>query len=68
MKIHFQILSAFCSIFLVSEVHSISNYEILKICRKERVEKECVKRLKLNRELLNQGKPIRIPVLKYKVK
>tara|TARA_Y100000589_G_C26699917_1_gene445272 strand:- start:66 stop:269 length:204 start_codon:yes stop_codon:yes gene_type:complete len=46
----------------------ISNYEILKTCRKQRREKACVKRLKINRDLLKRGKPIEIPVYPYKLK
>tara|TARA_Y100000589_G_scaffold108730_1_gene103374 strand:- start:388 stop:597 length:210 start_codon:yes stop_codon:yes gene_type:complete len=46
----------------------ISNYEILRICRKERKEKACIKRLKLNRDLLEAGKPIEIPVIPYRNK
>ena len=47
---------------------AISNYEIIRICRKQRNEKECKKKLKLNRDLLNKGKPIEIPVYNYKRK
>ena len=50
------------------ENYSISNSQILKICARERREKLCIKRLKLNRELLNEGNPIEIPVYPYKPK
>ena len=61
------------SLILISSVlglesYSISNSQILKICRTKRREKECIKRLKLNRELIYRGKPIEIPVYPYKVK
>ncbi len=48
------------------ETYSISNSQILKICRTKRREKACIKRLKLNRELIFKGKPIEIPVYPYK--
>ena len=50
------------------ETLSISNYEILKICRSQRMQKRCIKRLKINRELINKGKPIEIQVIPYKAK
>ena len=53
---------------LVLENNAISNLQISRICRKERKEKACLKRLKLNRELLDNGKPIEIPVYPYKSK
>ena len=53
---------------LVLEINAISNLQISRICRKERKEKACLKRLKLNRELLDNGKPIEIPVYPYKSK
>ena len=62
----FSIIST--SLFISFESYSISNTQILKICRGKRREKACIKRLKLNRELLYQGKPIEIPVYPYKSK
>ena len=50
------------------ENYSISNSQILRICARERREKLCIKRLKLNRELIKEGKPIEIPVYPYKFK
>tara|TARA_Y100000589_G_scaffold318556_1_gene346145 strand:+ start:503 stop:712 length:210 start_codon:yes stop_codon:yes gene_type:complete len=47
---------------------AISNYQIFRICRVKKREKECIKRLKLIRELINQGKPIEVPVFPYKAK
>ena len=47
-------------------VFSITNFEINKICRRERPQNECIKRLRLNRDLIKKGKPIKIPVKKYK--
>ena len=56
------------SLVLALETYSISNYQIFKICTRKRREKACIKRLKLNRELIYQGKPIEIPVYPYKPK
>ena len=50
------------------ETHSISNSQIVKICSKKRKEKACIKRLKINRQLIYEGKPIEIPVYPYKSK
>jgi len=53
MKLFFKgFLLVLLSSVLVLENHAISNLQISRICRKERKEKACLKRLKLNRELL----------------
>ena len=69
MKLFFKISSLiFLTLVFSLETYSISNSQILKICARKRKEKACIKRLKLNRELINQGKPIEIPVYPYKTK
>ena len=69
MKLFFKgFLLVLLSSVLVLENNAISNLQISRICRKERKEKACLKRLKLNRELLDKGKPIEIPVYPYKSK
>ena len=69
MKLLFKgFLLVLLSSVLVLENNAISNLQISRICRKERKEKACLKRLKLNRELLDNGKPIEIPVYPYKSK
>ena len=69
MNLFFKVLSfILLSSALPLETYSISNSQIYKICTKERKEKACIKRLKLNRELIYQGKPIEIPVYPYKSK
>ncbi len=69
MKLFFKgFLLVLLSSVLVLENNAISNLQISRICRKERKEKACLKRLKLNRELLDNGKPIEIPVYPYKSK
>ena len=69
MKLSFKVFSLiFLSLLIALESYSISNSQILKICTKRRREKACIKRLKLNRELIYKGKPIEIPVYPYKSK
>jgi len=64
-KVFFLVLLS--SLFAL-DAYSISNSQIIKICSRKRREKACIKRLKLNRELLIKGKPIEIPVYPYKSK
>ena len=69
MKLFFKVFSfIFLSFLLALETYSISNSQIFKICARKRREKECIKRLKLNRQLIYEGKPIEIPVYPYKSK
>ena len=69
MKLFFKVFSLILvSSLLVLESHSISNSQISRFCSKKRKEKACIKRLKLNRELIFKGKPIEIPVYPYKSK
>ena len=69
MKLFLKVFSLILLSLLVSlETYSITNYQILKICTKKRREKACIKKLKLNREFIQRGKPIEIPVYPYKSK
>ena len=69
MKLLFKLFSLLLlSLLLPLETYSISNYQIFKICKRKRKEKTCIKRLKLKRELIYDGKPIEIPVYPYKSK
>ena len=69
MKLFLKVFSLILlSLIFGLETYSISNSQIFRICSKKRREKACIKRLKLNRELLNRGKPIKIPVYPYKSK
>ena len=69
MKLFLRVFSfiLLSSVFTL-ETYSISNSQIFKICSRKRREKACIKRLKLNRELIYKGKPIEIPVYPYKSK
>ncbi len=69
MKLFFRVFSLILlSLLFTLETYSISNSQILRICSRKRREKACIKRLKSNRELINEGKPIEIPVYPYKSK
>ena len=69
MKLFLKVFSLiFLSLALTLETYSITNSQILKLCAKKRRENLCIKRLKLNRELIKEGKPIEIPVYPYKYK
>ena len=69
MKLFFKAFSLILlSLVFALETYSISNSQILKICSKKRREIACIKRLKLNRDLIDEGKPIEIPVYPYKSK
>ena len=69
MKLFLKVFTLILLSLLVSlETYSITNYQILKICTKKRREKACIKKLKLNREFIQRGKPIEIPVYPYKSK
>ena len=59
---------SFFSFFLNFEVLPIQTNEVYKICRKEKKVKDCVNRIKINRDLLKKGKPIEIPVIPFRKK
>ena len=69
MGLFFKVFSLIL-LFLVFalETYAISNSQIFRICSRKRREKACIKRLKLNRELIYKGEPIEIPVYPYKSK
>ena len=69
MKLFLKVFALILLPFLFTlETYSISNSQILKICTRKVREKACIKRLKLNRELIFKDKPIEIPVYPYKSK
>ena len=45
---------------------SLTNYQINKICKKEKRVSNCIKNLKEKRDNLEKGNLIEIPVLPYK--
>ena len=61
-------LSLFLFVFFMlgEKSFSLSNYQINKICRKEKRESICIKILKEKRNNLQKGNLIEIPVIPYK--
>ena len=54
------------SILVSVDTYSMTNTEIIKICRRARKKKLCIRRLKTKKENLNKGRPITIPVVPFK--
>ena len=46
--------------------HSLSDYQIKKICKNEKSKSICIKNLKEKRSNLQKGNLIQIPVIPYK--
>ena len=65
-------LALYLSLFLITlftninKSFSLTDYQIKKICKKERKQLTCIKNLKEKRSILNNGRPIQIPVIPYK--
>ena len=53
-------------IILEDKSFSLTNYEIKKICKKEKRESICIKNLQEKRSKLQKGDLIEIPVIPYK--
>ena len=51
--------------FYSIQVYSLSNTQILEICKKEINKKSCIKELKTKRSELEEGIPIEIEVIPY---
>ena len=49
-----------------NEVSALNDYEIIKICKKERRKRKCISNLKERNINLLKGKRIKIPVIKFK--
>ena len=45
---------------------SLTDYQIKRICKRERIETSCINYLKEKRSNLQKGNLIEIPVIKYK--
>ena len=59
-------LFLFSMIILEDKAFSLTNYEIKKICKKEKRESICIKNLQEKRSKLQKGDLIEIPVIPYK--
>ena len=50
----------------IDESISLTDYQIKRICKKEKRESKCIKVLQEKRSNLEKGKLIEIPVIRYK--
>ena len=67
MKILLNLSFFLLSLFLLGgESFSVTDYQIKKICKKEKKELTCIRNLKEKRSNLQKGNHIEIPVIPYK--
>ncbi len=67
MKLLLNLFLFLFSFFLISEKSfSITDYQIKKICKKEKRKLTCIKNLQEKRSNLQKGNHIEIPVIPYK--
>ena len=59
-------LSLFTLFIFVQKSLSLSNYQIKKICKKEKSESTCIKKLQEKKSNLQKGNIIEIPVKPFK--
>ena len=59
-------LFIFALFVFVDKTFSLSNYQIKKICEKEKKELDCIKILQKKRSDLQKGNLIEIPIIPYK--
>ena len=59
-------LSLFILLTFVQKSFSLTNYEITRICKKEKRALTCIKNLQEKRDNLEKGNLIKIPVIPYK--
>ena len=55
----------FALIILGDKAFSLTDYEIKKICKKEKIESTCIKNLQEKRSTLQKGNLIEIPVIQF---
>ncbi len=66
MKLLLNLSLILFSLFLISDKSfSITDYQIKKICKKEKRELTCIKNLREKRSNLQKGNHIQIPVIPY---
>ena len=46
--------------------YALTDYQIKKICKKQKKESNCIKNLKVKRHYLQKGNPIEIPVIPFR--
>ena len=67
MKLTLNLSLFLLSLFIFEEkLLSLSNYQIRKICKNERMESKCIKNLQDKKNNLQNGNLIEIPVIPYK--
>ena len=67
MKIALRLSLFLFALFTIGDKSfSLTDYQIKKICKKERRQSNCIKSLKNKRFNLKQGNSIEIPVIPYK--
>ena len=67
MKIALRLSLFLFALFTIGEKSfSLTDYQIKKICKKERKVSTCIKNIKEKRFNLKQGNSIEIPVIPYK--
>ena len=59
-------LSLFILFTFVEKSFSLTNYQITRICKKEKRASTCIKNLREKRDNLEKGNLIKIPVIPYK--
>ena len=59
-------LCLFTLFTFVQKSFSLTNYEITRICKKEKRASTCIKNLREKRDNLKKGNLIKIPVIPYK--
>ncbi len=58
-------LFLFALVIVCDKSLSLTNYQIKKICKKEKMESNCIKNMKEKRSKLQNGNFIEIPVIPY---
>ena len=67
MKLALNLYLALFALFTFNDkLFSLTNYEINKICKKEKRSFTCIKNLQEKRNSLSKGNLIEIPVIPYK--
>ena len=67
MKLTVNLFLCLFALFILGDKSlSLTNYQIRKICKKERKEKTCIKILTEKKSNLQEGNLIEIPVIPYK--
>ena len=67
MKLSLNLSLILLALFSISsESYSLTNYEIKKICKKEKRISSCIKNMQEKRSNLQKGVLIEIPVVPYK--